>query len=305
MTAHNDLPSDTFHRADVTFPSQGEDCAAWLYGPAGAQGPRPCVILAHGLGATRTGRLDAFAERFAAAGFNALVFDYRYFGDSSGQPRHLTSIKAQLRDWRAAVDFARRVPGVDPARIALWGTSFSGGHVVLTAAEDPAVAAVISMNPFLDGRTTLFGTPPSQALALGWAGLRDTARAVLNRAPHLVPAVGGAGAKAAMASTEALEGFRAMFPAGSPPSTEVSARILLRLGHYRPVTRATRVVCPWLLQAGTTDDITPAGPVRRAVARAPRAQMSLYEGGHFSPYTGAAFEQVVAEQIRFLSEHLR
>ncbi|GHD42337.1 alpha/beta hydrolase [Streptomyces galbus] len=300
----SDLPSPTYHRTDATFSSQGEDCAAWLYRPAAAESPRPCVVLAHGLGATREGRLDAFAGRFAAAGLNALVFDYRYFGDSSGQPRHLTSIKEQLKDWRAAVRFARALPDVDAHKIALWGTSFSGGHVLLTAADDPDIAAVISMNPFLDGHTTLRSTPPAQALALSRAGLRDVARAALNRPPYLVPAVGGAGTRAAMASDEALQGFLAMFPDQEPPSTDISARILLRLGMHRPVQRAARVGCPWLLQAGTTDNITPVDPVRRAVQRAPHARMSLYEGGHFAPYVGAAYEKVVTEQVDFLREHL-
>ncbi|ACU75311.1 peptidase S15 [Catenulispora acidiphila DSM 44928] len=305
MSTPRDLPTFSFTRTDVTFTSGNDDCAAWLYRPDGDQSSLPCVILAHGLGATRAGRLDAFAERFAAAGFNALVFDYRYFGDSTGEPRCLLSVKAQLQDWRAAIGFARSLPGIDRSRIALWGTSFSGGHVTLIAAQDPAIAAVISMNPFLDGRTSIRSTPPRRALALGVAGLRDLAHAALRRPPYLVPAIGDDGDTAAMASREALEGFLAMFPADAPPSTDISARILLRLGLHRPVTRAARVACPWLLQAGTTDTISPAGPARRAAARAPNAQMSMYDGGHFAPYVGAAFEQVVTEQVRFLTRHLQ
>ncbi|MFJ6087867.1 alpha/beta hydrolase [Streptomyces sp. NPDC092369] len=304
MSATGEMPPVSFHRTDVTFPSEGGNCAAWLYRPAGAQGSGPCVVLAHGLGATRVGRLDAFAERFAVAGFHALVFDYRHFGDSSGHPRHLVSIKEQLLDWKAAVAFARTLPGVDSGKIAVWGTSFSGGHVAVTAARDTTIAAAISMNPFLDGRTALRTTPPARALALTAAGLRDLARAVLRRPPHLIAAVGGAGSGAAMASSEALAGFLAMFPADDPPSTDIAARIMLRMGFYRPVTRAPKITCPWLLQAGTTDGITPAGPARRAAAQAPRAQMSMYQGGHFDPYVGAVFEQVVAEQVRFLTAQL-
>jgi fermentation-respiration switch protein FrsA (DUF1100 family) len=78
----------------------------------------------------RDQRLDAFAERFARAGLAALVFDYRHFGDSQGEPRQLLDIGRQLADWRAAIGYARTVDGIDPARIALWGSSFSGGHDV-------------------------------------------------------------------------------------------------------------------------------------------------------------------------------
>src|SRR4051794_41813216 len=70
-------------RQDLTFESGGEQCAAWLYMPAG-DGPRPAVVLAHGFGGVRAARLWAFAERFAAAGVAAVVFDYRGFGGGGG-----------------------------------------------------------------------------------------------------------------------------------------------------------------------------------------------------------------------------
>lgn len=93
------------------------------------------LVMAHGLGAIKEMRLDAFAQRFADAGYAALVFDYRHFGDSTGEPRQLLDITLQRQDWSAAVDFARTLPGVDGSRIVCCrGTSFSGGHVIATAA---------------------------------------------------------------------------------------------------------------------------------------------------------------------------
>src|SRR5881392_1074888 len=84
-------------RSDVTFQSGGTRCAAWLYRPAENGGsPTPCVILAHGFTGVRDQRLDAYAERFAEAGLTALVLDYRYFGDSDGEPRQLLDIRRQL-----------------------------------------------------------------------------------------------------------------------------------------------------------------------------------------------------------------
>ncbi len=137
-------------RSDVTFESDGTVCAAWLYRPDG-QGETPCVVLAHGFGAVRELRLDAYAERFAAAGLAALVFDYRHFGGSGGEPRQLIDVGWQLEDWRAAIAYARELDGIDSRRIALWGTSFSGGHVVAVAATDERIAAVVSQVPFTDG----------------------------------------------------------------------------------------------------------------------------------------------------------
>jgi dienelactone hydrolase len=84
-------------RSDVTFESAGTRCAAWLYRPVeSGGGPAPCVVLAHGFSGVRDQRLDAYAERFAQAGLAALVFDYRYFGDSDGEPRQLLDIRRQL-----------------------------------------------------------------------------------------------------------------------------------------------------------------------------------------------------------------
>jgi uncharacterized protein len=136
-------------REEIRFRSGGEECAGWFYRPGDADGNVPCVVLAHGFGALKEGRLDAYAERFAVAGYAALVFDYRNFGESGGEPRQLIDIGAQHEDWRAAVSDARGREGVDADRIALWGTSFSGGHVIATGARDSRVAAVIAQSPFL------------------------------------------------------------------------------------------------------------------------------------------------------------
>lgn len=116
--------------------------------------------MAHGFGALKEGRLDAFAERFAAAGMAALVFDYRHFGTSTGEPRGLMHMDRQHDDWQAAVAHARTLERVDPERIALWGSSNSGGHVIWVAARDPRIAAVVSQVPHTDGLATMGAAGP-------------------------------------------------------------------------------------------------------------------------------------------------
>src|SRR5881227_1982615 len=188
-------------RRDVTFRSGDDTCAAWLYTPAG-DGPHPIVVLAHGFGAVREARLWAYAERFAAAGMAALVFDYRHFGASGGSPRQLLDVGRQLDDYRAAVAFARGLDGIDPDRLALWGTSFSGGHVAVLAAEDRRVAAAISQAPFVDGISALLAAGPRNAMRLTAAGLRDEARRMAGRSPYMLPVVGPPGTPAAMNSPD-------------------------------------------------------------------------------------------------------
>src|SRR5438094_6055673 len=104
-------------RRDVAFNSSGDECRAWLFMPD-AERP-PLVILGHGLGATREYGLEPYAERFAEAGIAVLVFTYRHFGDSGGQPRQLLDIERQLGDWAAALTYARGLEEIDTKRIAL------------------------------------------------------------------------------------------------------------------------------------------------------------------------------------------
>lgn len=289
-------------RTDVTIDAHGERLAAWLFRPDDAAGRVPCVVLAHGFTGTRGARLDAYAERFADAGLAALVFDYRHFGDSTGAPRDLLSVRKQLQDWRAAVTYARGLEGVDPDRIAVWGSSFSGGHVVVVAAGDPRIAAAISQAPFMDGVPTLAAVPPKNAAKLTVAGLKDLAAAARGREPHYVPATAPPGELAVMTSPDAAPGFAAIAPPGW--TNRAAARIALRVGTYRPITRASKVTCPWLVQVADRDAVTPPKPAYVAAARGPRAELRHYDCGHFDVYVPPLFETVVADQLSFLQRHL-
>lgn len=176
-----------FTREDVTFDSHGTACAAWLYRPTGAQNP-PIIVMAHGFAAIRVLRLDAYAARFAEAGYALLVFDYRGWGDSAGEPRRVLDIRAQQLDWRAGVAYARRIEGVDASRVVLWGTSFGGGHALHLAAEDHEIAAVIAQVPHISGPASAFSQPKRLVARLILAGLWDQLRALAGREPYRVAA---------------------------------------------------------------------------------------------------------------------
>ena len=297
-------------RVEVPFGSHGGICRAWRYAPAAAAGAanerRPCVVMAHGFGATRDASLAPYAERFAAAGMHVLVFDYRHFGASDGQPRQLVSVRRQLQDYAAAVEFARALRGVDPARIAVWGTSFSGGHALVTAARVPGVAAAICQCPMMDGlaavRRILEYAGPGQLLRLTGHGLLDLLKAPFRR-PHYVPTVGPSGSLAVMSSADAEAGYRALLPPGA--RVEVAARIALSIAFYRPVNDARRVRCPVLVQVCERDSVAPAAAAEQAIAElGARAEVRRYPIGHFEPYFGEHFERSVADQLGFLRTHL-
>lgn len=287
-------------REDVTFPSQGTPCAGWFY-PAHGEAAA-VVVMAHGLAGVRQMRLDAYAERFAAAGYHVLVFDYRHFGASGGEPRQLLSIRHQHQDWEAAVGYARSRPEAAGLPLVLWGSSLSGGHV-LALAERLEAAAVIAQVPHTDGLAGVLAIPPTTSVRLVGHALRDVAAAALRRGPHYVPAQGEPGSVALMTDPEAA-GYQALVPEGEQFDNRVAARFALAIGLYSPGRALKGLDIPVLVQVAEDDRTTPPTPALKYAAKAARATVRRYPSGHFEPYLGDLFEQFVGDQIAFLDEVL-
>ena len=296
---------------DLSFPSHGETCAAWhLIGEgdafAGDRG-RPCVVMAHGFGATKDSGLLPFAKAFAEAGLDVLLFDYRCFGGSSGEPRQLAWPPRHREDYGAAVDCARGLEGVDPERIALWGTSWSGGHVVYVAASDPRIAAVVCQTPDLDGIKTLrrIGeyAGPAQLLKLTWLGLRDALGGLAGRPPLMIPTVAAPGELGGMTTEESEPGMRAI--AGPTWRNEVTARAAFAEWTNRAITRMDRVRSPILIQIADRDSVAPASAARTAAWHAKgRVEVRDYPSAHFEIYLGDWRERAIADQLHFVRRHL-
>lgn len=287
-------------REEVSFDSGGESCAAWLFRPTDVAGPVPVVVMASGLSCVREQQLDAFAQRFADAGFAALVFDYRHFGASGGQPRQLVSADRQRDDWRAAIGFARSTGGIDPQRVGLWGFSLGGGHVQALALSEPEIAAAICVAPVLDGvRSLLYIGGLAHVARLAGAGVRDALRALRRADPYLAAVAGPPGSGAALARPTALTEFEAVTPPGSSWRNEICARVALN-PPYRLRRRVRRIACPILYCIADEDEINPPALGIAAARSAPRGELRRYPGGHFAPLHGDGFEPVVADQIEFL-----
>jgi len=278
----------THHRAD-------DDALALTAG-------RPCIVMAHGVGATRDCGLSAFAESFATAGADVVAFDYRHFGESSGLPRQLVSIRSQLADYHTVIGHARGLPGIDPRRIIVWGVSLSGGHVIKVAARDPAIAAVVSLTPAVDGLAAVAQMAKTNELVyiarLLGQGLSDVSAALRRRPPVLAPIVGSPGQIAALNASGSFENMLAI--AGPSWQNAMAARIFLSIGTYRPGRLGAKITCPVLMQIADHDQSAPAGAATRT-ATTTKATVHHYPCDHFDVYAGASFhEHVLADQIAFL-----
>ncbi|TDO44253.1 serine aminopeptidase S33 family [Kribbella sp. VKM Ac-2527] len=292
-----------FTRVDVSFQSGDSTCSAWLYVPDGVVSP-PVVILGHGLGATREMRLDAFAERFAAAGIAALAFTYRHFGDSGGQPRQLLSIKRQLADWDAAIAYVRTRPDLDGSRMAVWGSSFGGGHAITVAARHPELRAAVAQCPFTDGLASAVALGPVASLKTAPQIVRDLAAKVRGGAPAMIPLAAAPGSPALMNAPDALPGYQAISPPGSTFRNEVAARVALDILTYRPGRAAKTIAFPILFCVSNTDTVTPPAQTIRYARTAPRGEIKRYDAGHFDFYLGDPFEALIRDQLEFLTRQL-
>src|SRR3954453_3301630 len=250
------MTSGTRTRLDVAFPSAGDERRAWLFMPA-AERP-PLVSPAPGPGAPGEYGLEPYAERFAEAGIAVLVFTYRHFGDSGGRPRQLFDIARHLGGCAAALRCARTLDGIDHERIALWGTSFAGGHVIEAAARDGAVAAVGSQCPFTDGLAATRGASPRSLARALVPALRDELARLRHKPPVLVPLVGPHGSPALMTSPDSEPGYRALIPPGVHFENAVSARFINRVALYRPGRSARKVNAPILFCICDTAAVPPA-----------------------------------------------
>ncbi|WP_139978345.1 alpha/beta hydrolase [Nocardioides litoris] len=303
------MPATPAQRRDLEITSHGARLAAWHH-PASSPAwttpsGRPVVVMAHGFGATKDAGLVPFAERFAAAGADVVVFDYRGFGTSEGQPRQLVDHRRHRQDYAAVVAHVRGMDGVDPDRVVLWGSSYSGGHVVAVAAADPRVAAVVSQGAAMDGLAAVLeirryaGT--GQLLRLTAHALRG-----LVQRSHTVPIVGEPGSLAAITSDDGLAGYSLIM--GPTFRNEMPARAILPIMANRPVRAARALSAPVLFVVAAHDTIAPPAAVERAAVLARRAGVRVevlrLDVGHFAIYEGEAFERSVATQVAFLDSVL-
>ncbi|KAF5828180.1 Alpha/Beta hydrolase protein [Dunaliella salina] len=317
------LHTDAYSRTNVLIPSASTtenttvNLAAWLYEPSippDAAAKPPIVVMAHGLGGQRDFGLHKYADAYARNGFAALVFDYRGFGGSDGEPRQLVSPQMQLEDWEAAITYTQSTelaPKVDASRLLLWGTSYSGGHVLVTASKlGEKIKAVVAQVPFLGARHTGIKSTKTRGLSasirLLMAGIADKLASMAGKSPMYVKLAGSPGEVAFMAmSPEELHAYKAKQPAHKQGGWRnmVPARFVFEAPRYNPLDYLGSIKSPVMLISAAQDALCPHEVVAQAAAQLPGSELVTLDCDHFSLYLEKNWEYTIKKQLEFMRKH--
>jgi fermentation-respiration switch protein FrsA (DUF1100 family) len=297
-------------RRDIAFDAEGVTLRGWLFTPDSARPPFPTVVMAHGFSAVKEMYLDRFAETFAAAGLAALVFDNRNFGASDGEPRQEIDPWAQVRDYRHAITYARTLPEVDRERIGIWGSSYSGGHVLVVGAIDRRVRCVVSQVPLVSGyRNLLRLVRADQVAPLRERFDADREARFRGEPPAMIPVVSADPAgPAALPTPDSYTWFTETARLRAPAwRNEVTLRTLEMLMEYEPGVYVDRVSpTPLLMVIAAHDHLAVADEAFAAYQRALEPKkLVVLPGAHFDAYVEPMFEVAAGAAREWLGEHLR
>ncbi|MBW2612344.1 MAG: alpha/beta hydrolase [Deltaproteobacteria bacterium] len=298
--------NDPTYRQDVSFMVDGVTLSGWLYLPQDLAKPVPCVVLNTGFCGTKDFLLEKYALRFVEAGFAAISFDYRHFGDSQGEPRQIYSVSKQLEDNKAVVAFARTRSEIDAEKIFLWGTSSSGNYGIMLAAEDKRIAGVIGQTPSLDhhaeGKMIVKREGMSWFLKLILHAQKDKLRSRFGLSSHTFPAVGKPGTTAMLIAPGFFEGYQKIAKNSKSFQNEVCARIMLAFDEPNLLKSAENVTCPVLFILCEDDNLTlPDAHKKIEKTLGELVKFIKYPIGHFEIYSGEYFEKCVVEQVSFIT----
>jgi hypothetical protein len=298
-------------RDDVSFQSNGTTCRGWFYRPNDrlAKNKRaPAIVMSHGFSAVKEQSLDRFAAVFNAAGFAVLAFDYRFLGSSDGTPRQRVIPAEQHDDLRAALGWIAAREEVDPERIGMWGTSYSGGHTLVMAALDPRIKVAVAQVAAVD----LLGTIMARAGKAGVDGMlgmfvADHAARNAGQPGPVVPVIAEPGGAGVLATQDSYEWFQKHATAAPTWKNEVAAESLARLVEYAPKNFVALISPkPLLMLAATQDSIIPIAQTRAVFASAGEPKkLEEFDCRHFDFYDpGPHHDRAVAAATEWFKQYL-
>jgi len=191
----------------------------------------------------------------------------------------------QLTDIEAALDFLDGEPVVDSSRLALWGVSQGGGHVLSIGARH-----------------------------------RDRLCAIIAQVPSCgVEGAGDPPGRAQQAREDAIMRARGLRPLSVPQGVQHGhlpgmdgVPNLRKLCRYRPLETAHLIGCPVLIVDAAEEEVFDRNKNGRAafeivVKRNPASQYHVLPGRHYDAYDGPAgqFKEATTKSIAFLQEQFK
>jgi len=296
-------------RKDIEFKTEeGITLRGWHHLPESSTGRVPTIVMAHGFSAVKEMYLDRFAEAFANAGLASIVFDNRNFGASDGEPRQEIDPWWQVRDYRDAITYAETLESVDPERIGIWGSSYSGGHVLVVGAIDRRVKCVVSQVPLISGHANARRLIRADYIA----GLRtmfdgDRRARMQGKPPAMLPVVSEDPAgPAALPTPDSWTWFTETGRTRAPSwRNEVTLRSVEMFMEYEPGGYVGFISpTPLMMVVALGDHLTVADLALAAYERAlaPKRLVAL-PGGHFDAYV-AGFADASQAATDWFVQHL-
>ena len=294
-------------RKDIEFDAEGTTLRGWLYVPENASGPAPAIVMCHGYSAVKELSLDAFAEVFCDAGFCALVYDNRNLGASDGEPRQEIDPWAQVRDYRHAITFARTLNEVDGERIGVWGSSYSGAHVLVVGAIDRRVKCVVAQVPLISGHENARRLVRADLLK-PTQEMFDTDREARYRgeAPMMIPVVAPEGEPCALPTPDSYDWFTTHGGERAPSwVNSCTLRSIEMFWEYEPGTYLPWISpTPLLMVVARGDHLTVSDLAIEGYERAREPKrLEVLDGGHFDAYV-ADFERSSGAAREWFAQHL-
>lgn len=304
------VSAQSFERRDVTFMSQGLKLAAWYYVPKNLKvdEKRPAIVMAHGFSAPKEALLQNFADRFAAAGFVVLVFDYRYLGASEGEPRNQIFPTEQIEDYRNAITWTQMQKEVNPDRIGVWGTSYSGAHVLHLAAFDRRIKAVVSQVMLVDGpaNAARLNRADNLPLVAGFLS-QDRAQRYTSGKVNYIPVVAPEGQPSALPTPESYDFFMKVVATGAPRwENRVTLESMEKFLEYNPAANIHRISpTPLLMVVAEDDRLTPTDLAIEAYQRAREPKkLVMFRGGHFNAYQEPGLNTTAPAAVEWFKQWL-
>ncbi len=308
-------PTRESHR----IPANGIELDGWLYLPAlpaaataataagstTSTAAAPLIVMSHGFAAVKELYLDRFAAAFAEAGFAVVLYDHRNFGRSGGALRGEIDPRQQVDDLRDVISWAMALPQVDPARVGVWGSSYSGGHAITVGAHDRRVRCVVAQVPTISGYQSLLRRAGPQLHAVRAAFAQDRAARYRGEPPRYRRVIDQDGEAGIYGSDDAQAFYSAAWTLAEGWDNRVTLRSSELASEYEPGAWIDRVSpTPLLMVVAEHDTVTPTDLALAAYERALEPKrLCLLPGGHFDPYTTHAGRAIAAARDWFV-QHL-